>query len=126
MNRQQLITFVQKQRLYYFHCHSFMKKAFTIGLLILCLCTSCGRDNTTILPMESIGIITGMDLRKCACCWGWLVDINNTTYKFDKIPANSSLDLNNLTFPTFVKIKWRDAQDGCKGQLIEVIEIVKK
>lgn len=72
---------------------------------------------------DSIGVITGMDSRKCACCWGWIIEINKAVYKFDRIPANSSFDLNTITYPTTVKIEWRNSQGSCTGRLIDVISI---
>jgi hypothetical protein len=100
-----------------------MKKAIAVIVILSCLFTRCKKDDSA---PESIGVITGMDGRKCACCWGWLVEIDNQTYKFDKIPATASLDLNTITYPTTVKIKWRDAQDDCKGKLIEVLHISRQ
>ncbi len=100
-----------------------MKKIFVLFLLSCCLFTNCKKDTD---PNESTGIITGRDLSKCYCCWGWLVEIENKTYKFDKIPSNSLIDLEILSFPTTVKIKWRDAEGSCKGKLIEVLSISKQ
>lgn len=108
-----------------------MKKIFLLILVCTIIVTSCtkntGHQATTNIitdaAVHSEGIITGMDGRKCACCWGWLIDIDGRQYKFDKIPDASSLDLNNISYPEKVNIEWRDLQGDCSGQLIEVLSI---
>jgi hypothetical protein len=65
--------------------------------------------------IASTAVITGRDLTKCACCWGWIIEINNAVYKFDRIPASSPLNLDALTYPTTVQIQWRNSQGSCSG-----------
>jgi len=64
-----------------------------------------------------------MNPDKCACCWGWLVSIDGKEYKFDKIPEGSPLNVNNISYPTKVKIEWKDTGGDCRGKLIEVLSI---
>jgi hypothetical protein len=71
----------------------------------------------------STGVITEMDPTKCYCCWGWVIRINNTTYKFDKIPPGSSIDLATITYPATVKIKWRPSQTRHCSEFIDVLDI---
>jgi hypothetical protein len=108
-----------------------MKKLFTAMLACTLFIMACKKntdqqatvnaaDNTAI---NSTGTITGMNQLKCACCWGWLVEIDGKEYKFDRIPETSSFDLNSITYPAKVKIEWRDAQGNCSGRLIEVLSI---
>ncbi|MEP6844349.1 MAG: hypothetical protein ABI861_00020 [Panacibacter sp.] len=77
-------------------------------------------DNSSV---KATGTITGMDEKKCACCWGWLVNIDGKECKFDKIPEGSSLNVNNISYPTKVKIEWKDAEGDCSGKLIEVVSL---
>lgn len=108
-----------------------MKKIFALLLMCTLFIAACNKNtNSNALTKDSIiqaaiseGTITGMDGRKCACCWGWLIKIDGKEYKFDKIPETSSLDINNISYPKTVKIEWQDAQGDCSGQLIEVINI---
>jgi hypothetical protein len=108
-----------------------MKKlpvAMLTCLLFLMACKKNADQQTTAnaaynTAIHSNGTITGMDSRKCACCWGWLVEINGKEYKFDRIPGASSFDLNNITYPAKVKIEWQDVQGSCNGRLIEVLSI---
>jgi hypothetical protein len=96
------------------------KLVFIVFLSVITF--SCRKDENEN-SKNSTGIITGMDQRKCACCWGWIVEIDNNQYKFEKIPAGSSLDLSNLSYPTTVNISWRESQGNCSGRIIEVLSI---
>ena len=80
-----------------------IKTVAGILLLIfgLTLCQK-GEDN-----LKSSGIITGPDLRDCACCGGWYVTIDTTDYEFDSLPVNSNIDLGKETFPVYVKLDWQ-------------------
>ena len=108
-----------------------MKKIFIAILACILFVTACkkntaqqsGADSVNNALVSSEGTITGMDSRKCACCWGWLIEIDGKEYKFDKIPEASSFDLNSISYPANVKIEWKDAQGNCSGQLIEVLSI---
>lgn len=93
-----------------------------IATLFLC-CQKYSDKNEKNKITASTAVITGRDLTKCACCWGWIIEINNAVYKFDRIPANSPLDLDNITYPTTVNIQWRNSQGSCSGRLIDVISI---
>lgn len=108
-----------------------MKKILLFILACTIIATACTKntgqqastDIATNAAVNSEGTITGMDGRKCACCWGWLIEIDGKQYKFDKIPDASSFDLNSISYPEKVNIEWRDAQGDCSGQLIEVLSI---
>jgi hypothetical protein len=111
------------QRLQRLRGHSenlFMKKAFLL-LIVAAMFLSCNKNSR--VDEYSTGIITGRDLSKCYCCWGWIIDINNSTYKFDKIPSGSSFDLTAITYPATVKIKWRNSQTRRCSEFIDVLEI---
>jgi hypothetical protein len=71
----------------------------------------------------SNGIITGYDLRECACCGGFFIDIDKETYRFYEIPENSKLNLDNPDFPVYVKLDWTKDPDACLGDEIFVHRI---
>jgi len=101
-----------------------MKKIITAALLILVLSVvscSLGGDDSM-----SNGTITGYDLRECACCGGFFIEIENTTYRFFDVPANSELNLENPTFPIYVKLDWNPDPDACLGDEIIVLRIEKR
>ena len=80
-----------------------MRNVAGILLLVfgLTLCQK-GTDNG-----KSRGIITGSDLRDCACCGGWYIKIDTTVYEFDSLPKNTNIDLEKETFPIYVKLDWQ-------------------
>ena len=98
-----------------------MKKLFPvfIAAVILLSCQKSKQDDGEYAR----GVITGRDLTKCYCCWGWIIEINNTAYKFDKIPSGSSFDLTQIIYPSTVKIKWRPSQTRQCSEFIDVLDI---
>jgi hypothetical protein len=98
-----------------------MKKLLFLLILAIFI-LGCNKSKNE-LDSYSTGVITGRDLTKCYCCWGWIIDINNTRYKFDKIPSGSSFDLTAITYPATVKIKWRNSQTRNCSEFIDVLDI---
>ena len=93
-------------------------------LLIFISLTLCqkGKDNP-----ESKGIITGPDLRDCACCGGWYITIDTTAYEFDSLPVNSKIDLGKETFPIHVKLDWQLSERlPCPVKWITISWIMKE
>ena len=84
--------------------------------------SSCGSHDS--VNKESNAVITGRDLTKCACCWGWIIEIDNVTYKFDKAPAGSSVNLETLTYPASVNVTWHTLPGNC-GQRIEIVSLTQ-
>jgi hypothetical protein len=82
-----------------------LKATLAIGLLLFGL-ACCKKENDK--GYMSGGVITGPDMRMCAspCCGGWYIEIDNQIFEFDAIPSNSDIDLQNATFPIFVKVQW--------------------
>jgi hypothetical protein len=99
-----------------------MKKLLIVLIIATVSFESCNKNSTSDTK-DSTGIITGRDITKCYCCWGWFIEINNTTYMFDKIPSNSPVDLTTITYPTTVKITWRPSQTRHCSQFIDVLDI---
>jgi len=82
---------------------------------------ACKKDTTVLTK----GQITGVDLRMCACCGGWYIKIDTTTYRFLNLPANNNLDLSHATFPLAVQLQWKKDLKGCVGDEI-IVEYIKK
>lgn len=93
--------------------------AFSFSLLAFSSCTKSYK-------YESSGVITGQDGRYCACCGGWFIEIDNTTHRFDNIPENSNIDLENPTYPIEVELNWKPKDVQCMGDEIVVEEIVRR
>jgi len=44
---------------------------------------------------------------------GFLMEVDDTTYLFGDVPANSNLDLSNEDLPIDVYVKWKPLEDTC-------------
>ena len=75
---------------------------------------------------RSNGTITDYDTRECSCCGGFYIEIDNVTYRFFDLPKNSELNLENPTFPIFVKLDWTKDANACLGDEIIVSRIEKR
>lgn len=82
-----------------------MKIANVLIIVLLMGFVCCQKGNRD--DYQSIGEITGPDIGMCICCGGWHIIIDSVTYNFDSIPANSSIDLQKVTFPLFIKLDWQ-------------------
>ncbi|MEI9806741.1 MAG: hypothetical protein WDO16_02030 [Bacteroidota bacterium] len=101
-----------------------MKKIILAAVIVMLLLSACEKKTGTAENIKKSGaVIIGRDLTKCACCWGWIISINNTSYKFDKVPAGSAIDPDNLVYPAAVNVTWRDLPGNCSGKLIEIVSI---
>ena len=103
-----------------------MKSTLIAFLLILGL-ACCGDKNND--GYTSSGRITGPDDRDkgdCACCGGWLIDIDSTTYNFKTLPvSNVCLDTATV-YPVEVYLDW-NLGENCSGiQYIQITKIERK
>jgi len=95
-------------------------KHFTLILIVLSL-LSCDKE-----VVKSSAQITGPDYRKCSCCGGWFIEIDNSTYRFYELPKTNSIDLENETFPLEVTVKWKKQENACMSDLIDIEKITKE
>ncbi|OQX80883.1 MAG: hypothetical protein B6D64_02640 [Bacteroidetes bacterium 4484_276] len=94
-----------------------------LGLFVLLI--GCQKDKIDDNPRDdymSFGAITGYDWRKCMCCGGWIIEIDNSIYRFFELPDNCIINLENETFPLNVKLDWVEEDFQCLGDEI----IIKK
>src|SRR5262245_34047650 len=101
-----------------------MKKLSLAVILLSTFLWSCDKKNAGP-HYTGKAVITGRSLEKCACCWGWNIDINGHSYRFEKVPSTTTFDLENETFPLPVMIEWSESAGGCKGIIIDVLSISK-
>jgi hypothetical protein len=109
-----------------------MKTAVLTIFLVFILMLSCKKD----CPMKSSdnltnAIITGNDLRACACCGGLMITFSNDAitysspfYDIDQMPSNSGID-EKSTFPIYVKVKYTSSTNTC-GNHINISQLVKR
>ena len=84
--------------------------------------SSCGVSQST--GFQSNGKITGPDYRMCACCGGYYIVIDTTTYEFDSLPNDANFSLKNATYPIYVKLDWKQDPSAC-GNYIDITKIEK-
>lgn len=103
-----------------------MKSKITLLICLFILgFTGCNQEINK--DYKSQGKITGPDIRMCACCGGWYIQIDNLTYEFDSLPDNSNINLQTETFPVFVKLDWQlSDKGGCPDKRITIQRIVKE
>ncbi len=90
--------------------------------------TSCNNDDDLQVQFESTATISGFDMTLCACCGGWIIDINGQEpdKRFSELPQNSNIDLQNSTFPLSVQLNWSESNEYCgNGITIESIELAE-
>lgn len=82
-------------------------------------------DASNALPQ---GQILAKDVTACPCCGGYLIAINNFTYRFFEadLPAGTTL-LDGAVFPMDVELKYEAQSDICNGiDRIVIQQIAKK
>jgi hypothetical protein len=92
-------------------------------VLVTFLC--CQKEDSHIY--KSDGLITGPDIRMCACCGGYYIQIDSITYEFDTLPDNSGIDLQSTSFPLNVKLDWQLSDKvACPATRITISRIKKE
>jgi hypothetical protein len=99
-----------------------MKKIILVTLLFLPIVISCKKEAQD----EYNGIITGYDLRMCACCGGTFITIDKVGYRIESLPPNSGIDFTKDTFPIYVIVSWHKSSTPCLGDEIIIDKIRKQ
>ena len=98
-----------------------MKKNCIVFLFTLALATiACNKNNDTL----EAATITQRDFSYCACCGGFFIEIDGVQRRFETIPSSSTIDLETITLPLEVKVRWQEKQERCKDDLIDILEMV--
>ena len=90
-------------------------------LLAVVFLAAC-RKNKKEKNSEGVGTLTSADYRKCSCCGGVFLTIDNVAgqYLIHELPSMTMEELQNLNFPRRIEFEYRD--DGtCAGN--NVLEI---
>ena len=98
-----------------------MKHFAGICIGVILFFTACKKEKSEL----SDGMITGVDYRECACCGGYYIDIDTCTYRFQALPANSDLILDEAEFPMPVALRWKKDINACIGDEV-IIEYIEK
>ena len=107
-----------------------MKTGKVALLLVLGLIffISCDSDDNSETEFESTGMISGFDMTLCACCGGWIIDIDGeeSENRFTELPQNIDINLETVEFPISVKLNWTESNEYCgKGIVIESLELIE-
>lgn len=102
------------------HLYEILKER---AFILIFISTSCSDDDKT-MEFKDVGAITGEDLRLCAFCGGWFIDIGTSTYRFYELPKNSNIDLETEEFPILVNLDWV-TDENVSGDVI-IIERIEK
>jgi hypothetical protein len=100
-----------------------MIKIITIVFITILAAKSCGKVESE--EMVS-GIITKSDLRECACCGGWFIEIGSETYRFYELPEKSEMKISAEKLPMEVKLRWEKEENPCWGDEIKILSIKKR
>jgi hypothetical protein len=82
------------------------------------LLISCIRDK----PFINTGVITGPDVRACACCGGFYFHFTNTSDTTNKPLVNPGIFQfgNDVKFLVYVQVDWKKA-NNCRGAAIKIV-----
>jgi hypothetical protein len=99
--------------------HQLFRKFFLLPVLILILSNSCKEKESYM----NDGIITGFDLRECACCGGLMITFTNDpkpySAEFKLIENEADLGITDKdTFPIYVKVDWKESLTSACNRII--------
>ena len=78
---------------------------------------ACSGEDERAQPRDR-GVIIGEDVRLCACCGGWFIDIGESRYRFQRIPEFNDVSLLPEHFPMAVFVSWAPDPEACLGDEI--------
>ena len=96
-------------------------KTYCIVIVLICSITYSCKDDE--IRFQSSGLITGPDLAFCACCGGFIINISDSTYRFDNLPSSSTINLATANFPIAVNLDWQNERKCGDFQYIKVDRI---
>lgn len=95
----------------------------TAGSFLFCPACNKGGDNDNgeerFCSQE--GLVIGPDYRLCACCGGWLIEIEGDTLVAWSIPEEFARELESESFPLPVYLEWKDYFTPCRVLNVECI-----
>jgi hypothetical protein len=98
-----------------------MKIQILATVLICLVLASCMKDN----DFGQRGTITGPDYSLCYCCGGYLININDSTYRFLDLPEQNNINLDNESFPIKVILEWKKHPNPTLCNEIIILRIEK-
>ena len=99
-----------------------MRTILISSMILVFIMTSCEKNQ----GFMSQGIITKPDFRKCMCCGGFFIDIEDSVYRFDQWPDDFTFNWETDTFPIEVYLNWQIDSILCLGDEILVSRMRRK
>lgn len=90
-----------------------------LAFLLLASCCRPPMDDDADFCQEE-AIIIGQDIRLCACCGGWFIEIGNDTLRAQVLPQEFTETLEPDQFPVLIRLEWTPEESPCLGDEIEV------
>lgn len=89
-------------------------------LVAVIFMTACRKNKEK--NAQGTGTLTGIDGRKCACCGGVYLTIDNRTgqYRTFELPSLTTEQLHNLNFPQRIEFEYQNAGICGEDRLIEI------
>jgi hypothetical protein len=98
-------------------------------ILILLVILGCRYDDTSRVKYNSI--ITGYDVRDCACCGGLLINFEDQTQPYqgnyfliDNTPSDLGIEANS-TFPIYALVEYLVTSNVCGGNHVHITSFKK-
>ncbi|MCT4637800.1 MAG: hypothetical protein N4A72_08830 [Bacteroidales bacterium] len=111
-----------------FNKHSFLKLIVVFNLLIISL-IGCSKSDSESNNVLKEGQIIGYSSDKCACCQGWIIQIESITIKVLNLPEESRINelVKTKGYPIPIKLKYGEESGDCSNQykrvtMVEVLE----
>jgi hypothetical protein len=96
----------------------------TIGFAVV----SCKKESNT----KYKAVITGFDMRYCACCGGLVINFegdtsfnSNNYYLIVNKPEEFGITYDSK-FPIYVNVDWEKVPNGCLGREIKINKLVRR
>lgn len=109
-----------------------MKHLFAIISLMLFILAglSCNKNDNNNYMAE--GVLTGYDVRDCACCGGLLINLNSndtalytdSTYQIYLIPKDFDINVGS-DFPIFIRLDY-ERNDKLCGKTIDILRFERR
>lgn len=110
-----------------------------IATLVITLCAAAGlflascSNAADTGGTQSDGLILYGEFTRCAgfCCGAWyIIEIDGQTYRFNSVPAGSSVDPSSFAqddYPVPVRLDWNVSSETCaRQQPIDVLHIERR
>ncbi len=95
-----------------------MKKySFILFTIIVIGFSSC---NGSDAELQSKGTILSLDTSECACCGGYLIEIDGESniYNIITLPEGNDLNIDNASYPLDVRLNWdQNVSRFCSNQI---------